>query len=97
MFPLNNPDNEPDWPILARGLDILRTHRENFASSDWQPLVPGKDPAVWINQWPGHETTIYTLRGTNPNGHHGPLFRVPRRPKYHYVDLWRYRPINTQP
>jgi formylglycine-generating enzyme required for sulfatase activity len=97
MFPLNNPDNEPDWAILARALDILRTHHENFASSDWQPLVASEDPAVWINEWPGRETTIYTFRGTNPNGHRGPLFRVSRRANRHYIDLWRYRPITAQP
>jgi hypothetical protein len=97
MFPLNNPDNEPDWPILARGLDVLRTHRENFASPDWQRLVASKDPGVWINEWPGQQTTIYTIRGTNPSGHRGPLFRVPQRPNAHYIHLWRYRPITAKP
>ena len=93
MFPLENPDTEPDWQILSRALDILRTYRGNFASPDWQPLIPSEDSAVWINEWPANGTTIYTMRGTNPNGHRGPLLRVRRRADTHYIDLWRYRPI----
>lgn len=96
MFPLNNPDTDSDWPILARALDILRTHRENFAAPDWQPLIPCEDPAVWVNKWPASESTIYTIRGTNPNGHRGSLLRIPQHPNTHYVDLWRYRPLTAQ-
>lgn len=95
MFPENHPANDADWPILARALDLLRTHRANFASPDWDPLIASEDPAVWINRWPAASSTLYTIRGTNPGGHHGPLLRVPREEGVHYVDLWRYRPIRN--
>jgi gamma-glutamyl hercynylcysteine S-oxide synthase len=96
MFPDDNPDNQSDWPILARALDLLRTHRKNFAAQDWEPLIVTEDAEVWANMWPTRETTIYTLCGTNPNGHRGSLLRVPRRANTHYVDLWRYRPIDIK-
>jgi gamma-glutamyl hercynylcysteine S-oxide synthase len=97
MFPDNNPDNEADWPILARALDLLRTHRENFAAPDWQPLIASEDATVWVNAWPGRENTVYTLCGTSPNGHRGPLLQIRRRPNTRYVDLWRYRSVSAQP
>ena len=96
MFPDSNPASDADWPILARALDLLRTHRRNFASPEWQPLIPSEDPAVWVNSWPAAGNTIYTLCGTNPGGHHGPLLRIPRRPDTHYIDLWRYRPLTSR-
>jgi formylglycine-generating enzyme required for sulfatase activity len=93
MFPDNNPANDADWPILARGLDLLRTHRANFCSPTRQPLISAEDSAVWVNYWPAPRSVVYTLCGTNPAGHHGPLLKVPHEPRVHYVDLWRYRPL----
>jgi formylglycine-generating enzyme required for sulfatase activity len=93
MFPDSNPANDADWPILARALDLLRTHRSNFTSAEWQPLIQSEDAAVWVNSWPTAGSTVYTLCGTNPAGHHGPLLRIPHRADVHYIDLWRYRPL----
>lgn len=96
MFPDDNPANEADWPILARALDLLRTHRANFASADWQPLVDCDDPAVWVNEWPAADKTVYTVCGTSPGGHHGALLSVAHDLHTHYVDLWRYRALSAR-
>ncbi len=96
MLPDDNPDTRPDWPILARALDLLRTHRAAFRSPDWEPLVASEDPAVWINRWPAASKRLYTLCGTSPGGHYGPLVAVPHEDDVHYVDLWRYRPLAAE-
>jgi formylglycine-generating enzyme required for sulfatase activity len=96
MFPQKNPAADADWPILARALDLLRTNRACFRSQTWEPLVASEDPSVWINRWPGPECTLFTLTGTSPGGHHGPMLKVPHRNDEHYVDLWRYRPLEPQ-
>jgi len=96
MFPQNNPAVDADWPILARALDLLRTNRACFRSQAWEPLVASEDPSVWINAWPGPECTLFTLTGTSPGGHHGPILKLPHRNDQHYVDLWRYRPLSPE-
>ena len=96
MFPEYNPGIDEDWPILAHALDLLRTNRAAFSSAEWEPFVASSDPAVWVNRWPVGGKTLYTLCGTSPAGHHGPLLRVPHEDGVHHVDLWRYRPLRSQ-
>ncbi len=96
VFPDDKPENEADWPILARALDLLRTHRSNFSSPKWQPLITTENSAVWANYWPTSYKAVYTFCGTNPAGHHGPLLKVPHEPGTHYIDLWRYRSLTPQ-
>lgn len=96
MFPEYNPGIDDDWPILARALDLLRANRTVFSSTEWEPFIASSDPAVWVNRWPVRGKTLYTLCGTNPAGHHGPLLRAPHRDGTHYIDLWRYRPLRSR-
>lgn len=95
MFPEAHPDCDADWPVFARALDILRTHRAAFRSTEWEPLVPGEDAAVRINRWPSGGITLYTLCGTNPGGHHGPTLRLPHA-EVRYLDLWNQRPARVE-
>jgi len=97
MWPDRHPRSRQEWPILARALDILRLNRECFTSNAWEPLAPTEDIRVWANRWPGAAKTIYTLCGTDPDGHRGALLRLAHDPSVHYVDLWRYREIEPVP
>lgn len=93
MWPGRHPRIRGEWPILARMLDILRTNRSCFLSTEWQPMVTTEDPKVWANRWLGNAKTLYTLCGTDPAGHRGALLKLPHSDDVHYVDLWRCRPL----
>jgi formylglycine-generating enzyme required for sulfatase activity len=96
MFPEANPKSRPDWALLARALDLLRTNRACFASKTWVPFVPTEAPGVWANAWPADGRTLYTLCCTKPQGHDGPVLRLPADPDTHYVDLWSYRELEPE-
>jgi iron(II)-dependent oxidoreductase len=95
MFPQKSPACSPDWDMLSRAAGILRGNRECFRSPDWEPFIDSASGDVWINRWPGQGKTVYTLCSTNPFGHRAAVLRVPHDPQVHYVDLWRYRPLEA--
>ena len=98
LWPETHPQYEAELSLLARMLDLLRAHRDCFRSPDWELLVDSRDSKVWANRWPAaaNGKTLYTLCGADPNGHRGDLLRLPHREDVHYVDLWRYRPIDAR-
>ncbi|MFQ3549029.1 MAG: hypothetical protein SNJ70_04705, partial [Armatimonadota bacterium] len=93
MWPDRNPSNLKNLSIIARAIDILRTNRSNFQSTNWKPFIKTENDKVWANHWNDGKKEIYTLCGTDVNGHYGKLLKLQHNPNVHYVDLWRCRNI----
>jgi formylglycine-generating enzyme required for sulfatase activity len=71
--------NDTSWVARDRALlravkPIMREFWRNFASPDWQPLIPAARRRLAVNRWPGPRGTLYTLCWNAAAPHRGPLF-----------------------
>lgn len=97
VFRPGQPDwLEEDYRFWGRTLRILRENTSNFTSDGFLPLLPTLRDEIYVNAWELPEKTIYTVFSVIPEGHNGPLFEVPIRPGYHWVDLWRNEEVKPE-
>lgn len=82
-----------DYAYLGKALRILRENSNNFSSADWTPLIPTIKDSIWVNEWPGNNTTIFTVLSLIPEGYNGPLFEVDQGSGKHYVSLWNHEEV----
>ena len=71
--------NDTSWVARDKALlravkPIMREFWRNFASPDWQPLIPAARRGLAVNRWPGPGGTLYTLCWNAASPHRGPLF-----------------------
>jgi formylglycine-generating enzyme required for sulfatase activity len=88
----------PDWieeefAYLGRTTKILRENSSSFVSPDWTPLITTLTDSIWVNQWPTHGKTLYTVYSLRPEGWSGPLFEAPQHEGKHYVSLWNHEEL----
>jgi formylglycine-generating enzyme required for sulfatase activity len=62
----------------------------------YQPLIPSLVDSIYVNAWPGQETTVYSIFSLHPAGFQGPLFQVEHVDGSHYFDLWNYEEVKLQ-
>lgn len=95
MFGETHPEGDKQDATLARMLDLLRTNRDCFTSTEWEPLIAGLDDQVRINRWPATDKTLYTLCRPGNIVEPQKLLRVTHSDR-RFVDLWRYRPVQIE-
>ena len=81
---------DEEYRYLGLVVKTLRENSEAFLSPEWTPLLPTTVDSVWVNRWPAHDKTVYTVYGLRPEGFAGPLFECPPVPGRHYVSLWHH-------
>ena len=94
IFRPGRPDwIEADYRFLGQTTRILREHTDCFVQYDYEPLIPTLCDNIWVNRWPRDSKTIYTVYSVIPEGFEAPLFEVPEKSDYHWVDLWNHKEL----
>lgn len=96
IFKPGRPDwIQEDYHFFGQTLRILRENTDCFVDFRYNPLIPTLQDGIWVNEWPGHEKTVYTIFSTIPEGFEAPLFEAKERAGYHWVDLWNHEELET--
>lgn len=78
----------PSLAFLKRAIEVQASHREAFASSDVQPLVPTEAAGVFANRFSTSGTNVWTLYNANGRNVRKPVLRVKHVPQSAYRDAW---------
>ncbi len=87
-------DIAEQYRYLGRTSRILRENTTSFTAGKYTPLIPVAGDSIWVNEWQQEQKTIYTVFNVKPQGHAGPLFTAELTPGFHWIDLWRHRPVS---
>lgn len=86
---------EDQYRYLGQTVSVLRGHSSNFSQKEFTPLIPTRKDHIYVNQWPGKHSIVYTLFSLSPAGYQEPLFEVNPLQDHHFFDLFHYREIET--